>query len=159
MQFRQRGVSILEALLFITIAAIILALATRYAATALRNLHEQRAIRQIQHLTDVSYEWLSNQKQMNFSCEDSSTGCKAIGNTELTEAGLISANDLIDPWGGNITIKPGNNPKYVQITLGSLPQKSCLGLTQQLLTVTKTTIQLNCLAPKGKSATSYVGEF
>ncbi|WP_304985874.1 hypothetical protein [Coxiella-like endosymbiont] len=46
----------------------------------------------------------------------------AIDNPKLQAVGLITGADLIDLWGGKITLQPGEDtPEYVKIIFNDIP--------------------------------------
>ncbi|MCB1828573.1 MAG: prepilin-type N-terminal cleavage/methylation domain-containing protein, partial [Coxiellaceae bacterium] len=63
----EKGISLLEMLLVLAIGAAIIMAAVRYFTITNRNARVTQAISQIKMLTKASYEWLSEQKQQDFS--------------------------------------------------------------------------------------------
>lgn len=157
---KSHGISLLEMILALAVISSIIVLAVRYYSIAARDLHVWQAARQINQATQASYEWLKSQSQNNFG--DSNNGTN-ISLQNLMDAGLISPNatidnqeQLLDPWGGKITIEPGNDPSYVAITLKNVPQMECLSLNQQL----KNAMRSNSPLSECKDATNdFGGEF
>ncbi len=130
---RNTGISLLEVLLSLTIIASITTMAVRYFTVSTLEMRVSHAILQLKQLTDASYEWLQLQKQNNFSSTPSGTSIsmEALLKNQLTQATI----DTINPWGGNITVEPGDDTSYVKITLENIPQKACLNINQQLKSI------------------------
>ncbi len=155
-QHKQLGISLLEILLIIMITAGMLILATRYFSTARRNTDVLHAVNQVKRLDKASYQWLSAQRQADFSCPESSDNCTPISLTALINAGLIedTDNNKKDPWGGDINLAPGTNTKHLRITLKKVTESDCLNLRAQLTMVAVTQSSKNDCTSK-----NYYGEF
>lgn len=149
----EKGISLLEMLLVLAIGAAIIMAAVRYFTITNRNARVTQAISQIKMLTKASYEWLSEQKQQDFS---SVNGGVTVSLQQLIDANLIkdTEHNKKDPWGGDISIAAGSDPSRVRITLSHLPQKACKNLARRLDNVSQTTIP-PCSAP----VNNYSGEF
>lgn len=152
----KKGISLLELLLVMSLGAVILVMAVRYFQLSSRNSKVEMAVKTVQSMSHVSYEWLQAQRQENFS---SSPNGSAISLQALIDAGLIqnTARDTLDPWGGAISVGPGTNASYVKISLAGLPQVVCRNLKQQLNSVTRSG---SPVAPCNKATDNvYFGEF
>ena len=150
-----KGISLLEVMLSLVIGTSIIVAGVRYYAVVNRGTQVDHAISQIRSLTSASYQWLQAQSQENFSCDETDT-CTAISLQSLIDAGLISSQeiDTKDPWGGDITLSPGADPTYVNISFTNVPLFACKQLSQKLQTVSH-------MPPPTCSATlnNYTGEF
>jgi type II secretory pathway pseudopilin PulG len=148
------GISLLECLLSIAIIASISMMAVRYYIVTTRDTRVSHAISQVKRITNASYEWLSIQRQSDFSNAD---GGQTITIAQLVQDDLLKdENDTISPWGGQIEVAPGDDDaKYVKITLTEIPQPACRNLTQQLEYINKDKTN-----PCGnKKSNTFVGEF
>ena len=124
---KNKGISLLEIILALAVIGVICVIAVRYFFIASNNLRVTRAVAQIQQLSKASYEWLQVKEQADFGAEDS-----AISVDHLWDAGLITAQDKKDPWGGKVRVAPGSNPVDLAITLTHVPEKACLALRQKM---------------------------
>jgi type II secretory pathway pseudopilin PulG len=122
----QRGISLLEILLSLAIAGVlVMMMVNYYNAQAKTQLLISKAAEQIQQLSSISYEWQTAQSQVDFI---------GISLTALQDAGLIRDNYLQqNPWGNSISVAPANdNPQYVLINLGKVPQDVCSNLRERM---------------------------
>ena len=131
MKNKQSGISLLEVLLSLVIIATITTMSVRYFTVTNRSMRVSTSIKEIKHLTNLSYEWLQAQRQADFSGNPNGT---AISMQVLADTKLIEnlEHEKYNPWGGDITIEPGSNPSYVKITLTQIPQKDCRSIVRQL---------------------------
>ncbi len=143
---RIRGISLLEVLLVLSIAASIMVLTTRYFALSRLNLKTAQSISQMQKITSAAYQWLETQKQLNFNTPS------PINITDLTALALINSNDMIDPWGGSITIAPDSADKhYVTIYIPGAPMVACVNLQKRLSNIAHDQIT-DCTSSSGYHA-------
>lgn len=133
---KQRGVSIVEALLVITIGITIIAMSVRFITQNSFTAKVTQASTLIQQLTDASYQWLQAQNQIDFA---GSGDEQAISLQKLSDTGLInfSCEDNApcrkNPWGGELTVTPyDQDQQYVAITLTGVPKTACLNLTNRM---------------------------
>ena len=124
---KQHGITLLETILAIVVSGLMVVLAVRYYDAAHLNTEVTQASSQMNKIIQVSYEWLQGQRQADFEGSDN-----AIDIDKLVDAGLLTENDETDPWGGTITVAPGDDPNYVSITLPSTPEKACRSLSSQM---------------------------
>lgn len=130
---RQLGMTLLEIILVLAAVGIVLTLALRFFVVVNTNLKLTRAVTQIQTLTKASEQWLQAQRQLNY--EGAASG-SAISTAKLETAGLITAGDTKNPWGGDILISPSSvNPSYVNLTMKDVPQKACFNLISRMKTI------------------------
>ena len=156
---KQRGVTIIEALLVLTIAASIITAAVAYFSMTHRQMKVQHAISQIKTITAASYEWLHAQRQPNFSDINGGT---EVSIQKLIDEGFLQSNNpndattYLDPWGGSITVSADpTNPKYVSITLDHIPKAACYNLSHQLTSINKAMLLPKCNATHNE----YTGAF
>jgi len=156
MKRTSQGISLLEVLLSIVVGASIIMAGVHYYAVVNRGSQVSHAISQVRTLTKASYHWLNAQAQDNFACDNTRDNCSSISLQSLIDAGLITNTDMNtkDPWGGDITISPGTDPTYVNITMASVPNLACKQLAQKLRNVS------HAGAPTCDQAlNSFTGEF
>lgn len=104
----KKGITFLEVILEITISGLIITFSIRYFMMVELNYKVERTIKQIQILSQESYQWLQMQRQADFGSETT-----AIDNPKFQAVDLITRADLIDPWGGKIILQPGEDaPEY-----------------------------------------------
>jgi len=149
MMIRQKGITILETLLVLVLGALIITMAVRYFFISERSMRMEQAVTQIRHLTQASYQWLSQNRVANFG------GPPGINISSLVKADLIQAKEQIDPWGGAVTVEPGGDNAYVTITLNNLPKLACIQLKHQLQYTSRT----NTTTCVKRYNNKYVGEF
>lgn len=126
----QRGLSLLEVLLSISIIAILIVMSVRLFSIAMLNTRVAESISQLKRLTRASYQWLETQSQQDFS---NANGGTKITVNKLTSANLISAQDGTTPWGGTVTIKPNPNDKtQVRIIFANVPAHACKNLGREM---------------------------
>lgn len=154
---KQKGISLLEALLALVIASIIITLALRYFSITIRDMRVTQAVNQVRSLVKKSYDWLGAQKQADFN--DYPKGTK-ISLQILINAGLIQTDNngnYFNPWGGDVLLAPGSDPSYVHISLTRIPLKDCLNLTQRLQSINHMANQTNTCTDNINN--TYEGEF
>lgn len=126
----QQGISLLEVLCSLVITAIILLIVANYFYSQSQRYQQvSQAVRQIQQLASVSYEWQTVQSQTDF---------KGISMSALQAAGLLPEDHLIqqDPWNGTVVIGPSDKePYYVGIVLPNTPQDACNNLRSRMANV------------------------
>jgi hypothetical protein len=132
MKRKNAGISILEILLALVLIATITTMAIRYFTVTNRSMHVSNAIKQIKHLTHISYEWLQQQNQVDFNSASNPINLK-----KLTDAQLIQddPSEQYNPWGGNIRVSPGSIPSYVSISFDNVPPDACRMLVRQLKSI------------------------
>ncbi len=142
---KQNGNSLLEILLVVAVASILIVLAVRYFTTTNSNVQVVQAISKIDRVVRASYRWLEIERKESFQ------GGDVISMQALVKAGLLDNNDKINPWGGNIIIKPGADPKHIKVSLENVSLPACNNLYQRLKGVASK--QYAC------SGDAYTGEF
>ena len=142
---KQRGNSLLEILLVIAVSSVLIVLAVRYFAVVELNMRVARAISQIDIITRASYQWLEYARKPDFS---------EITNASLTTTGLVTADDITNPWGGMIAVGAGSDSNHVRITLSGLSRYACENLSHHLETIAYS----GASAPECKAG-AYYGEF
>ncbi len=128
----QRGMSLLEILLAISIGASLTVIATRYFISTTQSLRVTQTIDQVKHFVDGSYQWLQAQHQADFLGPDKQQKTTAISVAKLSQAGLIVDSQPKDVWGGDFTIGPATDPQYVEVAFDHLPAAACANLDAEL---------------------------
>lgn len=154
MKTKLNGISLIECLLSLAIIASISLMAVRYYIVTTRDMRVSEAITQIKRITSASYEWLSIQRQNDFSGSD---GGQTITIQQLVEDKLINdTKDTLTPWGGQVQVAPADDDsKYIKITFNNVPQQACHNLAQQLDYINKDKTN-TC---ENKRGNVFVGEF
>lgn len=123
---QQRGISLLEVLLSLTIIFIILLMATRYYETTEASAKANESIRMLNAVAAAADDWFVTYK----------TYRSADGKVAITKQALIDMGDLpaafggtntANPWGGEITIVPKDST-HVTIGFTKVPHAECLNL-------------------------------
>ncbi|MCH9770086.1 MAG: prepilin-type N-terminal cleavage/methylation domain-containing protein [Gammaproteobacteria bacterium] len=98
---KQRGISLLEVLLSLSIIAIILIMATRYFFVANENKNVNQVRAQIGALLAATQLWKgSNPSYENLSLE------QLISTGDFPSSANVKNNKLYDPWGDEIMLAP-----------------------------------------------------
>lgn len=122
----QRGIGLLELMLSLAIIAILLVMATRYFASARQGQEVASAISLIQAVSAASQSFF-------VANGNAFTGLSA---SALKTQNYLPANtNLINPWGGTVTVTGGSdtsNPTAVNITLTNVPGAACTQLAGAL---------------------------
>lgn len=131
MKTKQYGISLLEVLLSLVVIATITTMAIRYFTVTTRSMRVSTSIKEIKRLTNISYEWLEAQHQIDFSGKPTGSpiSMQVLADTRLIEN---LDHEKYNPWGGTINVEPGSNPSYVKITLTQIPQKDCRAIVRLL---------------------------
>ena len=135
MKKKQLGISILEILLSLVLISTITIMAIRYFEVTTRSMKVSNAIKQIKYLSDISYQWLQQQRQSDFS---GAANGEKVALQKLIDTHLLrdDPSERFNPWGGSITISPASeNPSYVRITLTRVPQDACRMMVRQLRSI------------------------
>lgn len=144
---RENGISLLELLLFIVVAASIVLLSVRYLSESRLNLKVDQSIEQIQKITNAGYQWLQSRSQLRFDNSGSNNAVN-ISMSQLLATHLLSnlSSDTQDAWGGAIAVSPAADPAYLSITLPNVPNNACQIIMRKL---SGTAHQQNCLGSRG----------
>lgn len=142
---QQRGNSLLEILLVITVSSVIIILAVRYFTVVDLNMRVARAISQIDVISRASYEWLEYEREADFS---------KISAAALEQSGLLKGRDFKNPWGGAVEVMPGSDNKHVKIRLSNISIYGCQNLSRHLQA-----IAFSNIPPTECSSAGYYGEF
>lgn len=134
LNLKQKGVSLVEALLVIVIGATIIAMSIRFITQNSFTSKVAQASSVIQQLADASYEWLQGQSQLDFD------GNTPVSIDTLYKAGLInfdcpagSASCKNNPWGGAIAVTAyEDDPQYVKIQFSHIPMMACRSLANRM---------------------------
>jgi len=142
---RHKGNSLLEMLLVIAVSGILIVLAIRYFSVVDLNMRVAHAISKIDILSRASYQWRDAQRMKDFD---------NINIVDLTAAGLVSAVDVKNPWGGVIEVGPGSSHQHVQIHLKNISKAACVSLTHHLAE-----IAFSQVTPQACAQGNYYGDF
>lgn len=116
--FKQRGVTLLEILLVLSISASILVMSVRYYGSATASLQANTALQQVQLITAT--------------VDNQTAGVSyAAMNVDMVKAMLPKAS-LTTPWGANVTITPVSSTTY-EVVLGDTPSQVCPLLQSKLV--------------------------
>lgn len=138
----QRGISLLEILLVVLVAAGIVSAAITYYSQTMRNSKVSETVNFIQQVNKAGYEWLQilgadprypSQYPSDFS--GLSTAPNQNGLQYFVNAQLISCENnscFKNPWGGFNSVTVGSNPKYMLITIFGITKADCALLQQQM---------------------------
>lgn len=149
---RLQRMTSLEILLTLTVLASLIVVGIRYTIVSHRDLRLAQAVKQIQQITNASYQWLEGQHQIDFSGVPVGT---TISTAQLLKhQGLYHKTALQNPWGGTIIITAGDDPSHVKITLNNIPIIACRTLNQQLSPINH--LPTAC---KPTQPTQFTGEF
>ena len=152
---QQRGVSLLEMLMALVIAAAVITAGIRYFSVSERGARVHQAIVQIKTLTAASYQWLAQGNYADFRGSNNTT---PINLATLCNASLIRCdrNSLQNPWAGNIDLSASTtNPSHIRIILTNIPNTDCHMLQRQLDTANLSTEDAECSGNNNR----FVGEF
>lgn len=112
---KQRGISLLEVLLSLSVIAIILVMATRYYKSAQQSQQVSNALSMLSGIVTAETQYAAANGNTYI------TG--TVKGSTLTTAGYLPANFGTDPWGNAITIGSAS-PGYT-ISIGPMPAETC----------------------------------
>ncbi len=147
--YRQKGITIVELLLGIAIAAVIITISVRYFFTAEENMRVEESIGLIKNITQASFDWRAQQRQPDFDAPE------IISIENLLSLGLIHPEEKLNPWGGEITVEPAADPSHIKITLARVPFTAC-GKIKRILDAAPNSKFNGTCNPKSNI---YTGEF
>lgn len=142
----QRGITLLEILLVLTIAAVIISCAIAYFGRAMSANKVSQAVDLIQQINKAGYEWLqipdsNNQYQQDFTHLNKNNN----GLNNLIDLNLISCANkscFTNAWGGSVTVLPSNPAKYMLIQLDNLSMGDCANLIQAMQNIAPSDSQI-----------------
>lgn len=133
---RQQGISLLEVLLVLVVAASMVGAAVTYYAQTLTGSRVSEAVSQLQQINKAGYEWL---QIPNVNAGYPVDFGALQGGQGLT---LFVANNLIpcanrscyhNPWGGKTLVTSGSGyPQYMLVVFSDLPAADCARLKEQM---------------------------
>jgi type II secretory pathway pseudopilin PulG len=159
---RHKGISLLETLLVLVVAAVIVTGSVMYYSHAVATSRVAQASTLIQQINKAGYEWL---QIPNSTLNPSTLYPKDFSSLANVDNGLTYFNDakllpcennscFTNPWGGTVTATvTANYPQYMLIVLTKLPDSDCALLRQQLVNIApqNVTSQNICTSSKGVS--------
>jgi Tfp pilus assembly major pilin PilA len=144
-----KGITLLETMLAIAIAAVIMVASVHFYWVAKARSTVLQATSQIQRLVRAAEEWETAERLPYLSSESG----ELIA--ELVKAGLLKAQDEANPWGGSVSVT-GDSDGRVVVHLDGIPKNSCQLLVSQF----KTSASANDFSCTGKGGgDSWEGRF
>lgn len=145
-----KGISVLEAVLVVALAATIIIGTIRYYDQAKRRSAVLQATSQIQRIVQASDEWRSAQRIPDMSRYSSNII------DDLVQAQLLNKSDTNNPWGGSVSVTGDSSSGQLVVRLESIPSNSC----QLLITRFRTNATEGDFVCNGKSgASTWEGRF
>jgi prepilin-type N-terminal cleavage/methylation domain-containing protein len=141
---KNRGISLLEVLLSLSIIAIVLVTATRYFQLTSFSEKLNDSTSQIQAIRAASVRWL-------LSHDDFSQ----ISIDNLINRGLVPKNFNFNSWGGPVAVEPAPDNK-IKISLYQIPVKACKNLASRFSQIS--TLLPDC-TPTHTNLADYSGIF
>lgn len=135
----QRGISLLEVLLVLTVAAAIVAGAITYFSQTLRSNKVAQAVNLIQQINKAGYEWLqipdSSLSSGNYQTDFTNLANSTDGNGlyAFQSLGLMGCENnscFTNPWNGKTSVTTGAPAKYMLIILTNIPDTDCKNLQE-----------------------------
>lgn len=142
----QKGISLLEVLLVVLVAAGIVSGAITYYSQTLRASRVSQATSFLQQVTQASREWLQIPNGIGQYPKDF-TGL-TNGLTDLVNQQLLPCENnscTNNSWGGQNTADGQASPPYLKVTIGQIPAADCALLQQEMANI----------APSGPSSQNY----
>lgn len=134
------GVTLLEIMLVLAIAAMIIVMSVRYYQSATSNQQANQALQIIQGITAAA-DGLAQ-----------GSGSYATANVSTnTIMPLMPSQNMTAPWGGQITVSNAAASSY-QVSLDATPPQVCLLLTSRMASNSKYNITSSC----GATAAAFV---
>jgi Tfp pilus assembly protein FimT len=124
------GVTLLEIMLVLAIAAMIIVMSVRYYQSASANQQANSALQMIQGIT-ASADGLAQ-----------GTGSYSTISTSSVQA-LMPNKSMMTPWGGTITVAAQGATSYT-VTIDQMPEAVCLQLKSRMASNTKYTAISSC---------------
>ncbi|HTM63933.1 MAG TPA: type 4 pilus major pilin [Gammaproteobacteria bacterium] len=132
------GVTLLEVMLVLAVAAMIIVMSVRYYQTATYNQQTNTALQTIQAITAAA-----DSLAQGSGTYDSVTQAN-IAN--LMPSNMVSGGNINSPWGGTITVGAGSGQTY-SVTFTNTPQNICTALSSRLQPNSKfTSVTSTCTA-------------
>jgi type II secretory pathway pseudopilin PulG len=123
------GVTLLEIMLVLAIAAMVIVMSVRYYQSASTSSQSNAGIEMIQAITAAAD-----------SLAQASGSYNSASASQITS--IAGAHALALPWGGTATIAP-TTTNYV-VNLGTVPTATCTQITLKLKTNTHYSLSSNC---------------
>lgn len=165
-QQRQQGISLLEILLVVLIAATIISAAINYYSQTLTSTRVSQAANLLQQINKAGYEWLqiptgAAQYHANFSELPQDPNYAGNGLDVFTSDQLMSCENkscYSNPWQGATMVTVDGNSQYLLIKLFNLPVADCARLQQQMKNIAPQDVsqQNACLTSANKTTTYQV---
>lgn len=116
---RMAGVTLLEIMLVLAVAAMVIVMSVRYYQSANTSQQTNAALAQIQAITAAADSLAQG------------TGSYSAA-TQAAVASLMPANGMVPPWGGTATIAINGTGTSYSATIPGMPLGVCNGLTARM---------------------------
>lgn len=137
-----KGVSLLEAMLFLVIAALVLMLTMRYFNQAKEGQQINTAITMIQKVRNITQKY----------AQTASYSSDNVSIKYYQEQGLLPASYSQNPWRGEVNASMDASNNTLIVTLTNVPSQLCLRMVSQLNpTISDTTVESFGCGAKGKT--------
>lgn len=124
MQFKQKGIGLLEIMLVLAVASAIIILSTRYFYTTRQTQNLSTTIALVGDIHKAAITYVKR--------KDYASGNLTLAN--LKSSGLLTTVQTTNPWGGNLSIgQGGTNNQQVVIGIDNVPSKICFEIQKRLL--------------------------
>jgi prepilin-type N-terminal cleavage/methylation domain-containing protein len=138
-QHSQKGVSLVEILFVLMIAAVVTTIAIQFYAQTRSNHRVSQALTLIQQITKAGHEWLQTPGAVDGSGDQYPADFSQLPSNPLVafkNQGLLPCENnscQINPWGGPVTVNANaSNPQYLSISLSLLPKSDCARLKESM---------------------------
>jgi Tfp pilus assembly protein PilV len=136
MRIHQQGISLIEILLVLVVAAVIVSGAITYYSQTLTNSRVSQALTQLQQINKAGREWLQIPDTTGKYHADYSDLTGGQGLSEFIALGLISCENnscLSNPWGGTTTVSADSAyARFMLVTFSAVPAADCARLREQM---------------------------
>jgi Tfp pilus assembly protein PilV len=155
---RQQGITLLEVLLVVCIAAVIVTAAVSYYSQTMRYTRVANTVNFLQQVNKAGHEWLQIPNQSgvypaDFSGLGNGDGLQILVNQQLLSCPNNSCSN--NAWGGTNAIY-ATTPQYIMIVLTKITTGDCQLLQNQMQNSVPQGIQhQNYCQPSNSSSTSY----
>lgn len=142
----QQGISLLELLLVVLVAAGIVSAAVTYYSQTLRASRVSQAVNFLQQVTQASHEWLQIPDPTGQYPADFSSLTNGLA--DLVSQQLLPCENnscYQNSWGGTNAANGTADSKYIQVVISQIPTADCALLQQAMVNI----------APAGPSQQNY----
>lgn len=163
---RQQGISLLEILLVLVVAAIIVCAAVAYFSQTLSNTHVSQAVDLIRQINKAGGEWrqipgANAQYPQDYTSlvSGGANGLDTLVNAQLISCPNHSCYDT--PWGANTVMLTVDSAhaQYMLLTFSRVPSSDCARLKEQMKNMavaTDNSVSQNvCIAGSSQDTVNY----